>query len=185
MTDPILAEWDNFYVIVGSAAAALTGLQFVVMALVAERHIRSSEATSSFATPTIVHFTTVLVIGALLAAPWHHVRWPLVCVAAGGVAGCIYLVRVVRASRRQREYRPELEDVIWHWCLPSAGYFLLAICWLFAGHPEEALFVVGGASLLLLCVGIHNAWDSAVYIAQGHGLERAGDEPSTLEDPGD
>ena len=29
-----LAAWENFYVIVGSSAAALTGLQFVVMALV-------------------------------------------------------------------------------------------------------------------------------------------------------
>ena len=31
-----LIPWDNFYVIVGSSAAALTGLQFVVITLVAE-----------------------------------------------------------------------------------------------------------------------------------------------------
>src|SRR6266581_9331982 len=40
-----LAEWDSFYVIVGSAAGALIGLQFVVMALIAERpQIPSPEA---------------------------------------------------------------------------------------------------------------------------------------------
>jgi hypothetical protein len=31
-----LAGWENFYVIVGSSAGALIGLQFVVMALVAD-----------------------------------------------------------------------------------------------------------------------------------------------------
>jgi hypothetical protein len=28
---PVLAAWENFYVIVGSSAGALIGLQFVVM----------------------------------------------------------------------------------------------------------------------------------------------------------
>jgi len=32
-----LAEWDSFYVIVGGAAGALIGLQFVVMTLIAEK----------------------------------------------------------------------------------------------------------------------------------------------------
>lgn len=32
---PELAKWDSFYVIVGSAAGALIGLQFVVMTLIA------------------------------------------------------------------------------------------------------------------------------------------------------
>ena len=32
-----LAKWDSFYVIVGSAAGALIGLQFVVITLIAER----------------------------------------------------------------------------------------------------------------------------------------------------
>src|SRR5439155_23212976 len=53
---PELAEWESFYVIVGSAAGALIGLQFVVMALIAERpQIASPEAGAAFATPTIVH----------------------------------------------------------------------------------------------------------------------------------
>ena len=51
----LLHEWETFYVIVGSAAAALTGLQFVVIALVADVRPRSSNETiDAFATPTIV-----------------------------------------------------------------------------------------------------------------------------------
>ena len=49
------AKWDTFYVIVGSAAGALIGLQFVVMILIAERPpLRAAEAGAAFGTPTIV-----------------------------------------------------------------------------------------------------------------------------------
>jgi hypothetical protein len=60
--DP-LSHWENFYVIVGSSAAALTGLQFVVIALVVDvRRRSSSREIDAFATPTIVHFCAVLLI---------------------------------------------------------------------------------------------------------------------------
>ncbi len=40
-----LTEWNSFYVIVGSSAGALIGLQFVVLALIAERPpLRAAEA---------------------------------------------------------------------------------------------------------------------------------------------
>src|SRR5258705_10736314 len=69
-----LAHWDSFYVIVGSAGGALIGLQFVVMTLVAERPPRdAARAGAAFATPTIVHFGTVLFLSALLRAPWQTV----------------------------------------------------------------------------------------------------------------
>lgn len=68
------AKWDSFYGIVGSAAGALIGLQFVVLTLIAERpHVRASEAGAAFATPTIVHFSSVLLLSALLRAPWQSV----------------------------------------------------------------------------------------------------------------
>jgi hypothetical protein len=39
-----IAGWENFYVIVGSSAGALIGLQFVVMTLVADRPIAEGGA---------------------------------------------------------------------------------------------------------------------------------------------
>ena len=61
-----LAKWDSFYVVVGSAAGALIGLQFVVATLIAERPaLRVAEAGAAFATPTIVHFGTALLLTAL------------------------------------------------------------------------------------------------------------------------
>ena len=70
-----LAGWENFYVIVGSSAGALIGLQFVVMALVADmpRTPAQAQAGHAFATPTIVHFGAVLMLSAALSAPWHSI----------------------------------------------------------------------------------------------------------------
>ena len=68
-----LSGWQNFYVIVGSSAGALIGLQFVVMALIADlpRGPGAAQAGQAFATPTIVHFSSVLLLSAALCAPWH------------------------------------------------------------------------------------------------------------------
>ena len=69
-----LAAWNNFYVIVGSSAGALIGLQFVVMALIADRSPpHAAEASHAFATPTIVHFGAVLLLSAVQSAPWQEV----------------------------------------------------------------------------------------------------------------
>ena len=85
-----LAGWANFFVIVGSSAGALIGLQFVVMALVADVAIETGghqqkQAGDAFATPTIVHFGTVLLLSAVLTAPWRGVRGPVIVVTAIGL----------------------------------------------------------------------------------------------------
>jgi hypothetical protein len=65
-----LAKWDSFYVIAGSAAGGLIGLQFVVLTLIAARpQAPSPEGGAAFATPTIIHFCAVLLLAALLRAP--------------------------------------------------------------------------------------------------------------------
>jgi hypothetical protein len=160
-----LSAWDSFYVIVGSAAGALVGLQFVVMTLIAENPpLRSPEGGSTFATPQVMHFSSVLLLSAVLRAPWASITpvaalWGLV-----GAAGTIYSVIVARRVRRQTYYRPVLEDWSFHVLLPLAAYAMLALCALAALiHTRGALFGVGAASLLLLFSGIHNAWDTVAY----------------------
>jgi hypothetical protein len=66
-----LTIWQGFYVIVGSAAATLTGLMFVVITLIARTQTRSSSGSiAAFGTPTVVHFCAALFVAALLTAPW-------------------------------------------------------------------------------------------------------------------
>ena len=160
-----LAKWDSFYVIVGSAAGALIGLQFVVATLIAERPaLRVAEAGAAFATPTIVHFGTALLLSALLRVPWQSIVIVTAFCSLVGISGVLYAAIVARRMRQQSIYQPELEDWLFHAGLPLAAYATLALAPFAArNHIREALFCVGFAALLLLFIGIHNAWDSIAY----------------------
>jgi len=160
-----LAEWDTFYVIVGAAAGALIGLQFVVMTLIAERPpLRAAEAGAAFATPTIVHFGAALLLSALLSAPWRAITPAAALWGFMGLSGVAYAVIVIRRMRVQTTYRPDFEDWLFHALLPLAAYVVLALsAFAAASHTREALFGVGAAALLLLFIGIHNAWDAVAY----------------------
>ena len=70
-----LSAWENFYVIVGSSAGALIGLQFVVLTLIASRPVGAgtAQAGHAFATPTIVHFGSVLLLAGMLSAQWQAI----------------------------------------------------------------------------------------------------------------
>ena len=84
---PPIAGWDNFYVIVGSSGAALTGLQFVVMTLISERGTPRGPEVRAFGTPTVVHFCAVLLLSAILSAPWRELSSAGVALVACGIAG--------------------------------------------------------------------------------------------------
>ena len=162
---PEFVEWDSFYVIVGSAAGALIGLQFVVMTLIAERPPQGAkEGTAAFSTPTIVHFATAFFLSAILRAPWHTINTVAVLWGLVGVGGIAYTVIVARRMLRQSAYEPEFEDWAFHGVLPFIAYAAIAATALAAAfHLNEALFGVGGALLLLLFSAIHNAWDGVAY----------------------
>jgi hypothetical protein len=161
-----LAGWENFYVIVGSSAGALIGLQFVVMALVANRPRGpgSAQAGAAFGTPNIVHFGCALLLSAVLCAPWHGIGGTAILLGLLGLHGVAYEIIVARRMRNQTAYRPEFEDWLFHVVLPFAAYFVLAVsAYAALSHAREALFGVAAAALLLLFAGIHNAWDAATY----------------------
>lgn len=161
----LFTPWESFYVIVGSSGAALTGLQFVVMALVAEAQRKgTSETVNAFGTPTIVHFCVVLATSAILSAPWHNAVGPEVILALCGLGGTGYVGVVTARARRQTAYKPVLEDWIWHSILPMIAYLSLFVGAI-AIRVEVGLFAIGATCLLLLLIGIHNAWDSVAYVA--------------------
>lgn len=160
-----LTEWGSFYVIVGTAAGALIGLQFVVVTLIAEKpELRRAEGGAAFATPNIVHFSTALLLSAILQIPWRSIAIAAVVWGVAGFSGIAYSVIVARRMSTLSMYRPELEDWLFYALIPLAGYAALASSAFAApSHTRLALFVVGGATLVLLFVGIHNAWDSIAY----------------------
>ncbi len=162
-----LNGWANFYVIVGSSAGALIGLQFVVMTLIAGRSVASGEAQAgdAFSTPSVVHFGVVLLLSALLSAPWDGVRPVAVIWGLVGFSGIVYSVVVGRRMRAQTVYKPIFEDWLYYVLLPFAAYAILAgSAFAALSYTRTALFLVGAAALLLLFVGIHNAWDTVTHL---------------------
>jgi len=122
---PLIA-WESFYVIVGSSGAALTGLQFVVIALITESRRRStSHEIKAFSTPNVVHFCAVLLVSAIMSAPWRGLSNVSLALTGCGITGLIYAVIVFMRTVRQRTYRPVFEDWVWHVVLPFFAYALL------------------------------------------------------------
>ena len=162
----LLGGWENFYVIMGSAAGALIGLQFVVMTLIADRVAGAghAEAGGAFATPTVVHFGAVLLLSGIVSAPWPGVSSAATVWGLMGAVGMVYEIIVVRRMRLQKMYKPELEDWLFHGWLPFVAYTILAgSSYAIRSSAPIAMFGVGAAALLLLFIGIHNAWDAVTY----------------------
>jgi hypothetical protein len=170
--------WANFYVIVGSSAGALIGLQFVVLTLIAGRPSGRGEAQAgaAFSTPSVVHFGVVLLLSALLSAPWDGIGVVAVLWGGVGLSGMAYSVVVARRMRKQTAYKPVFEDWLFHVLLPLAAYTILAgSAFAARASARTALFLVGAAALLLLFTGIHNAWDTVMHLVfvqrRGEGVD--------------
>src|SRR2546430_158399 len=85
-----LATWQTFYVLIGAAAATLTGLMFVVVTLIAGERVRvpsSSEAFTTFNTPNVLHFCLALLVAAVLSAPWQALWQAGVLLGLVGLGG--------------------------------------------------------------------------------------------------
>jgi hypothetical protein len=161
------SEWQNFYVIVGSAAGGLTGLQFVVMALIADMPAmeEESQAITVFSTPSIVNFGVVLLLAAVLVMPWHSITPVSIIWGVAGAIGILYTAITGWRFKKQRAYSPVFEDYFFRVIMPIIGYAVLGAAALTAKiHERAALFQVAAVALLLLFIGIHDAWDNATYL---------------------
>lgn len=164
----VLSQWESFYVIVGSSGGALTGLMFVVVTLVADTNLpRTPDTLNAFGTPNVIHFVAVLMLSAILSAPWQRLQDPAHVVGVTALAGVIYVLIVFRRMMRQRVagYKPVLEDWVWHLVLPMIAYASLFVGAAGMVHDQAwALFTIAAVSLLLLSIGIHNSWDTVAYV---------------------
>jgi hypothetical protein len=165
MAASLLAEWDNFYVIAGSAAGGLTGLTFVVIALASDAKRINLRGLRVYVTPTIVHFGAVLLLSAYLSMPHQGLLSLSLGFGAAGAVGLAYVAFIAaHIGRISAAYIPVAEDWIWNAILPAIVYgTLLAVALLIWRSLEYCLYAVAAALLLLMVIGIHNAWDIAVY----------------------
>jgi hypothetical protein len=170
-------DWENFYLIVGSAAAALIGIMFVVATLMAGLESRAvSRGARVFFTPIVFHFGVVVVISAIAVVP--ELPSPVVgaLVALCAATGCVYsATTTIRIFNRGSGDTPShWSDKYFYGFLPTATYLGLVCAagavWL---SPRGAAYAIGASMLALLLIGIRDSWDLGTYL-----LQRARDRSS-------
>ncbi len=162
-----LETWHEFYLLIGTAGVTLTGLLFVVVSLgprmVAERRAAGVRA---FMSPNAFFFATTLVVSAVFMVP----DLPAVAIGTflclGAVASLGYLA-YTKAHQQWRDSKLPLLDWIWFVGLPITAYVLLLLCGI--GLLLQVALSMHGtavALILLLVIGIRNAWDLVIWISQ-------------------
>jgi len=161
--------WSEFYILVGAADGALIGLLFVVTTLSASMHIGGetlSRGAAFYMTPTLYHFVAVLVLSALAVVPQVSALWMAAVVAFWSLAGAVYSVTMGVAMRRQRlPDSGQWADVWGYGLLPAAMYLgLCAAAWLLWRGAAEAPYALAIGVVVLMVIGIRNAWDLVMFI---------------------
>jgi hypothetical protein len=172
----LLASWTSFYVMTGSSSAALIGLMFVVITLVTRLESQTAQdGIATYSTPTVMYFGIVLLVSAILCAPWHSLAWVAALIGLIGLWGVVYSLRIIlrgartelnRVRGQSAVYAPDLEDWIWYTILPFVVYAIfLTGAITMAWHPAVGLFILAAAVILLIFIGIRNAWDTVTFLA--------------------
>ena len=159
-----LGRWANFYLLMAAASATLIGLLFVVITLAAERRLAGASKIPIYLTPTVIYFTSVLFLAALLTFPNHTHLTATLCVCGVGAVGVVYSGSFF-ARRGVRVSYYDLRDRIAYAAVPLAAYTLLA--WggvLTLSMPDRGLTLVAAGVLFLLAVAIRNSWALAVGV---------------------
>jgi hypothetical protein len=166
-----LQSWHEFYAVTAGVAATLMGLMFVVVSL-GQRSLATEEgsrAARALHTPIIVFFVTVIIVSMLMLMPGTAPAALAALLAVVSVCGLIYMV-ISGAYTLWRESTLGFDDLIWYVALPYVSYAMIGVASImiwsatpFGPHVEAA------ATILLLLVGIRNAWDLVVYSARRGG----------------
>ncbi len=163
------AGWQNFYLLVGTAATTLVGLMFVAVTFGASRieRVERPEIMRAFLDPTLSHFVQVLVTACLLLIPTMTARLFGALLVAVALFRLASLVRVHgRMKEAQRANNDlELSDWISGVVLPLGEHLGLGASGaLFAvGRPAFAGLAL--VTMLVLLTGVYGAWELIVWIA--------------------
>lgn len=168
LAQPFLAPWTTFFTMTATAGATLVGLMFVVVTLVTgeQRRTDAGAGLATFSTPTVIHFGAVLLVSAIVVAPWPGLAGASILVTIVGLAGFVRMVRVTHHARQLTEYDPDPEDWAWYTVLPFIAYSaVLAGGMIMLLGPRLALWTLAAGVMLLIFIGIRNAWDVVTYLA--------------------
>lgn len=162
----LLRSWETFYLLLGTAGATLAGLIFVAVT-VAER-ITDRERVSilrAHLDPALLALLLVVILSACLLIP--HLTRPvlaaLLLMAGTGTLG--YMGVVLRSLHRGQDIHWDASDWTWYAAAPLLGGTLLLISGVLTltAQAHAATTLTGVTLLLLLIMGVRNAWDLVTF----------------------
>jgi hypothetical protein len=159
-----LRNWHDFYLLVGGASATLAGLMLVAMSL------RSGLATErvgvqTFVRPTLIHFVYVLATASVVLIPTMTrtlLGVLLVLVGLTSFGFTLWTLPYLHRGYQKREV--DTADLVWSFLMPSVSYLLYVGTGVgLLKGDRQAFSGLAVVTVLLLVVGIHNAWDLVVW----------------------
>jgi hypothetical protein len=170
---PLLEHWNEFYLLIGTAAAALVALLFVAASVGAGLLSSTPDGpTRTYVSPIAFHFTSALFVSAAALVPSHTLLTLGALVGLNAIAGMIYAAFVMR--RLFTDNIADLADRFCYGLLPLAAYAagLCAAYLIFCGSVHAPEFLAATVVLLLI-VNIRNAWDLMLSLSRRRAREEA------------
>ena len=166
--------WQNFYLLVGTAAATLVGLMFVAVTFGASVvKPETADTARSFLDPTFAHFVHVLFTACLMVIPSMGPKLLgalLLLVSALRTLRLRTIYRHMRAAHR-RAGDIEASDWATGIAIPLICYLLLAVTGVgFVMGYAVAFELLAAVTIVTLMNGVLGAWELMVWIA----ITRAG-----------
>ena len=164
----MLNGWGNFYFLLGSAAAALIGLMFIVTTLTRSMDLEAAmRGQRMFMTPTVFNFATVLAMSATALAPTLTPLAHEIALGVGAACGLFYALLTARHLLMAKDQKPP------HWTDPwYYGWLHLILYLALAGSVVATAFArdwgcdaMALCLLLILLLSIRNAWDLVTWMA--------------------
>ena len=170
-----LRDWHDFYILIATASATLIGLMFVAASIGASVFNPDREVPlRAFLTPTVVHFSVILVSCLASMAPSlanGSLGVPIVCIGVVGIACACRAV--INLRRRGIFLRKDLEDRFCYAIIPITTYLaLIATGVILPMRPGLGLDMLAATLVALLLLGIHNAWDMTLWIVLNTQTDR-------------
>lgn len=173
-------DWDNFYLMIGSAAGALIGLLFVVVTLTTNLgRDKAMRGQQLYMTPIVFHLGVILVLSAVTAIPDLDAPATGTLVAIAALMGLAYAGFIISQIGSRRTPEPSHWSDLWcYGVIPGVVYLgLLAAAVAIGTARTFADYTIAAALVALLLTSIRNAWDLVTFLAPS--VRDADGEPET------
>jgi len=164
----MLTGWHDYFFMIGSSAAALIGLMFVVVTLTAGRDRQEVERGKQlYTSPIVWHLAAVLVMSGAAIAPGIGARlFGIICGCMALLGLGIGLRSAIGITRRPGVADAAGFDMFWYGLAPAIVYAGLAVAaWAIGAGRSWGVPALAADLMALLLVSIHAEWDLVTFLA--------------------